>query len=134
MKKNVLFALWGVLFALCAGFGFVVHPGVAAKILMTMLSVVFFLPPALLLHQAASRKDRPLAQLIRNLSAASLAVTLVLIIANFLSAFGSATLGNILHNLLVILSAPMVCSQYWVLSLFLWACLMVSSVNILKRK
>ena len=134
MKKSVLFALWGVLFALCAGFGFVSNPGAAGGILMTMLSVAFFAPPALLLRQAAAQKDRPLAQLIRNLSAASLALTLVLIIANFLSAFGGAALGNILHSLLVILSTPMVCSRYWVLSLFLWACLMVSSVNILKRK
>ena len=133
MKKSVLFALWGVLFVLSAGFGFVSNPGVAGSILMTMLSVAFFVPPALLLHQAAAQKDRPLAQLIRNLSAASLALTLVLIIANFLSAFGGAALGNILHSLLVILSTPLVCSRYWVLSLFLWACLMVSSLNILKR-
>ena len=134
MKKSVLFALWGVLFILSAALGFVAYPGNAAKILMTLLSVAFFVPPALLLHQAADRKDRALAQLIRNLSAASLAVTLVLIIANFLSAFGGATLGSILHSMLVILSAPMVCSQYWALSLFLWACLMVSSLQILKRK
>lgn len=134
MKKNVLFALWGVLFILCAALGFVAYPGSAVKILMTLLSVAFFAPPALLLQQAAARKDRALAQLIRNLSAASLAVTVVLIIANFLSAFGGATLGNILHSLLIILSAPMVCSGYWALSLFLWACLMISSLNILKRK
>ena len=134
MKNRYLFALWGVLFILCAALGFVAQPGIAMKILMTLLSIVFFAPPALLLRRAARGNDRPLAQLIRNLSVASLVLTAVLIIANFLSAFGGVVLGNMLHSMLVIISAPMFCSGYWVLSLFLWACLMVCSLNILKRK
>ena len=60
--------------------------------------------------------------------------TLVLIIGNFFSVLGSARLGSILHTLLIIVSSPMICSQYWALSLFLWACLMISSIGILKQK
>jgi hypothetical protein len=42
--------------------------------------------------------------------------------------------GNLLHILLIIVSAPMVCGQYWVLSLFLWACLMIWAQKLLKKK
>lgn len=134
MKKTYLFALWGGLFVLCAALGFLPASGTALKILMTLLSVVFFVPGALLLHLAAQNGDRNTAALVRNLAAASLALTAVLIIANFFSVLGSATLGNILYSILVIVSSPMVCSGYWVLSLFLWACLMFWAMKILRQK
>ena len=134
MKKSYLFALWGGLFVLCAALGFIPSPGAALKILLTLLSVVFFIPGALLLRHAALNKDRNTATLVRNLAAASLVLTLVLIIGNFFSVLGSARLGSILHTLLIIVSSPMICSQYWALSLFLWACLMISSIGILKQK
>ena len=134
MKKSYLFALWGGLFVLCAALGFIPSPGAALKILLTLLSVAFFIPGALLLRYAALNKDRNTATLVRNLAAASLVLTLVLIIGNFFSVLGSARLGSILHTLLIIVSSPMICSQYWALSLFLWACLMISSIGILKQK
>ena len=134
MKKSYLFALWGGLFVLCAALGFIPSPGAALKILLTLLSVVFFIPGALLLRHAALNKDRNTATLVRNLAAASLVLTLVLIIGNFFSVLGSARLGSILHTLLIIVSSPRICSQYWALSLFLWACLMISSIGILKQK
>ena len=134
MKKHYLFALWGGLFAICAALGFIPAPGTALKILLTLLSVAFFIPGALLLHLSAKSGDRELAKLVRNLAAASLAFTLILIVANFFSALGGETLGNILYSVLVIVSAPMVCSGYWALSLFLWACLMVGAIQILRQK
>ena len=98
MKKSYLFALWGGLFVLCAALGFIPSPGAALKILLTLLSVVFFIPGALLLRHAALNKDRNTATLVRNLAAASLVLTLVLIIGNFFSVLGSARLGSILHT------------------------------------
>ena len=133
MKKSYLFALWGGLFVLCAALGFIPSPGAALKILLTLLSVAFFIPGALLLRYAALNKDRNTATLVRNLAAASLVLTLVLLIGNFFSVFGSARLGSILHTLLIIVSSPMICSQYWVLSLFLWACLMICGWKKLKK-
>ena len=130
MNKKVLFVLWGVLFILCAGLGFVPEPQSAWKVAMTVLSVLFFLPPALLLWQA----DRNTAMLIRNLSLLSLGVTLVVLILNFVLAVSSETLGNVLHYVLVVVSAPMICSGYWVLSLFLWACLLMVSLKKLRKK
>lgn len=132
MKKHILFALWGSLFALCAALGFVNSPGTALQILMTLLSVACFIPGALLLYLSVQSRDRDLTLLVRNLSAASLVLTAVLIIANFLSAFGSAALGDLLHSLLIVVSSPMVCSGFWALSLFLWACLMIGAMTILK--
>ena len=129
MNKKTLFVLWGVLFILCAGLGFVPEPQGALRMVLTALSVLFFLPPALLLYRA----DRNTALLVRNLSALSLGVTLLTLSLNFVLAVSTETLGNILHTILVIVSAPMLCSGYWVLSLFLWACLLMGSLKLLKQ-
>jgi hypothetical protein len=125
MNKKTLFVLWGILFILCAGLGFIPASAGAAKGLMTTLSVLFFLPPALLLWQS----DRETAMLIRNLSVLSLGVTMLTLILNFVMAVSSEFLGTVLHYILVIVSAPMICSGYWVLSLFLWACLLMVSLK-----
>ena len=125
MNKKYLFILWGVLFVLCAGLGFL--PETSGW--TTAASVLFFLPPALLLYKG----DRNTVLLVRNLSALSLGVTLVTLILNFVLAVSSETLGNILHYVLTIVSAPMMCSGYWVLSLFLWACLLMVSLKRLKK-
>ena len=125
MYKKYLFPLWGALFILCAGLGFLPE----SQGWMTALSVLFFLPPAVLLYQ----KERHSVLLVRNLSALSLAVTLLTLSLNFVLAVSSETLGNILHYILVIVSAPMICSGCWVLSLFLWACLLMASLKILKK-
>ena len=130
MNKKVLFVLWGVLFILCAGLGFVPEPAGALKGLMTALSILFFLPPALLLWNA----DREISLLVRNLSALSLGVTLATLILNFVLAVSSEFLGNVLHYVLVVVSCPMICSGYWVLSLFLWACLLMVSLKNLRKK
>ena len=129
MNKKILFAIWGVLFLLCAGLGFIPEPQGAAKGLMTALSVLFFVPPAVLLY----RCDRDTSLLIRNLSLLSLGVTLVTLILNFILAVSSEFLGTVLHYILVVVSAPMICSGYWVLSLFLWACLLMASLKMQKK-
>ena len=125
MNKKMLFVLWGVLFVLCAGLGFVPELQGFLKGLMTALSILFFLPPAWLLYKG----DRETVLLIRNLSALSLGVTLVTLILNFVLAVSSEFLGTVLHYVLVVVSAPMICSGYWVLSLFLWACLLMAGLK-----
>ena len=91
-------------------------------------AIAFFVPPFVLLY----RGDRDTVLLIRNLSALSLGVTLVVLILNFVLAVSSETMGNLLHIVLTIVSAPMLASGYWVLSLFLWACLLMASLKKLK--
>ena len=134
MNKKLYFALWGGLFAVCAGLGFIPEPTGFLKVLLVMLSIGFFVPGFLLLNLASKTGDSHTLTLIRNLCALSLALTVVLLVANFLSVLGSEILGDILYYVLVIVSTPMVCSQYWVLSLFLWAYLMIASIKALRKK
>ena len=124
MKKQVLFGLWAGLFIVCAGLGFIPEPESALQILMTLLSLFFFLPPAMLLYEAGRNQDRATILLIRNLAVLSLVSTMILLILNFLTVLSSETFGQILHYMLVIISSPMICSGHWVMSLFLWACLL----------
>ena len=119
MSNTVLFALWGALYALCAGLGFVTAPGATLRLLMILLYVAMFVPP-FLLTKRGSRRTR---LLVRKLSLAWLMVTGVLLPCNFLCVMASETLGNFLHGLLTIVSSPLVCSDSWALTIFLWACL-----------
>lgn len=125
MKNRNLFIAWGVLFILCAVLGFIPAAEGVGRLLMTGISVLFFLPPALVIRAG----DREQLLLIRNLSLLSLGLSVVLLILNFLTAFRSEALGNVLHALLTVVSCPMIASGHWALSLFLWACLLVASMK-----
>ena len=129
MKNRFLFALWGAMFILCAGLGFIPEPAGVLKGLLTGLAILFFLPPAMLVWKGRREKDRTLLLLVRNLSIASLSLSVVLIIANFLTAFRSKLMGDILHGVLVVVSSPMICSGHWAMSLFFWACLLIASLK-----
>lgn len=129
MNKNAYFALWGGLFILCAGLGFIPEPAGAVKWLLVVLAVVFFIPPALLIRAAAREKDTVTLKLVRDLSALSLGLTVAAIIGNFLTLMASEAAGNALYIILIIVSTPMVCGQYWLLSLFLWAFLMLFCIS-----
>ena len=129
MSNTVLFALWGALYALCAGLGFVTAPGPVLRLLMITLSLALFVPPFLLNRKG----ERRTLMLVRNLSLAWLIVTAILLPGNFLSALGSATLGNILHSLLTMLSSPLICSDSWALTIFLWACVFFDARAKLKK-
>ena len=137
MTRKNLFVLWGVMFVLCAGLGFVPLNGNLTGVvqgLLTAVSVLFFLPPAVLVYRAEKSGDRDTLKLVRNLSLASLVLTLVLLVLNLVAAVGSQLLGNFLHGILVVVSVPMLCSGYWALSLFLWACLLMASLKFLRKK
>ena len=134
MSKKFSYTLWGALFILCAGLGFIPAPAGFLKFLMVALSLAFFAVPACLVKQLEKERNRMHLTVIRNLALTSLVLTVALIIANFFSLMAPEGLGNALYVLLVIVSAPMVCSQYWVLSLFGWACLMLWTRSLLKKK
>ena len=133
MNTTAYYALWAGLFLLCAGLGFIPEPQGFGKFCLVLLSIGFFIPPALLLRHAEKKDDAYNIRLVRNLAFTSLILTLVLIIANFMSVLAPEAVGNILYTLLAIVSAPMVCSQYWVLSLFGWACLMIYGTTLLRK-
>lgn len=127
MKHRGLFALWGGLFILCAGLGFIPEPAGVLQNLLTLLAVACFVPPVVIIWQERREEDSPERKLVRNLSALSLGLTLVTLVANFLTAISSETLGTVMHYVLVIVSSPMICSGYWAGSLFCWACLLVAA-------
>ena len=122
MKINkFLFPLWGGMLILCAGVGFIPEPAGALKVAMTVLAVLSFLPPLVLVLRGSDAQRH----LVRCLAAASLGLTLALLVANLMTVTASETVGTVLYYLLVIVSSPMVCSGYWALSLFLWAFLLI---------
>ncbi len=133
MNTLSYYTVWAGLFILCAGLGFIPEPQGFLKFLMMILSIGFFLPPAFLLRHARKRGEKHTMETVRNLALGSLVLTFVLIIANFLSLMASEAVGNALYVILTIVSAPMICAQYWVVSLFLWACLMIGAQRMLKK-
>ena len=134
MKNKSLLAIWGIFYIICAGLGFIPEPEGVVRIFLTVISILFFVPPAILLFDAFSAGDEKTIRLIRLLSAASLGVTLLLMILSILTAMASEAVGNLMHVLLVVFSTPMFCSNYWALSLFLWAALLTASFPAKKKE
>ena len=134
MTVTAYYTLWAGMFVLTAGLGLIPEPTGFTKICLVILSIGFFVPPACLLKAAEKRNARMHMQIVRNLAFTSLVLTIVLVIANFLSLRASVLVGNVLYILLCVVTAPMVCSQYWVLSLFGWACLMLWAHSLLRKK
>ncbi len=130
MNKKLLFALWGGFYVLCAAIGFLPTADGVPGILRTLLAILFFLPPLLLIRTGEIQTLR----LIRNLSAIWLVLTTALIIGNFLTVGASLRLGNMLFALLAIISSPMICGQIWVISLFGWSYLMFAAMGGLRTK
>ena len=133
MHKKTLCILWGALFILCAGLGFIQERQGIMNLFLLLCSLCFFVPPALLVLKAAKEGDEPFLRLIRNLSALSLLFTLILIVLNILSARWPAAAGNFLNTLLILVSSPMFCCGNWFLSMFLWAFLMIVSIRAMKK-
>lgn len=134
MKQKALFVLWGGLFILCAGLGFIPQPEGFLRGLMTAAALGFFLVGWLILYRADKTGDRDSLLLVRNLSLLSLGLTLLLLVFSFLTLNVSQRMGDLVHVILVIVSSPMICSGYWALSMFLWACLLLTARSYLKKK
>lgn len=127
MKEKLLYAAWACLYILCVGLGFVPNPVGFGKFLLIATGVIFFLPGWMLLYESWQTGNAQIRVRVRILSVLSLSLTLGLIIANFFSVNASTEVGNLLYELLALVSAPMLCAQSWVLSMFLWACLLFAS-------
>ena len=134
MNRTSFYTVWAGLFILCAGLGFIPAPAGFLKFLLIGLTLGFFAVPGWFLTWLDKRGDKLHIRIVRNLSLASLGLTIGLILLNFVSFMASEAVGTMLHILLIIVSAPMICGQYWVLSLFLWACLMIWAQKLLKKK
>ena len=123
-----LYCGWGVLYVLCVALGLLQTTELIIRIALLIISLIFFLPGAMLLYNGLKHGDRKTVLQVRWISIASLVLTLLGLIALFLcAASGSEAAVDIAFEALLVVSAPMVCSQYWVVSLFLWSCLLSAS-------
>ena len=127
MKERILYIVWAVLYAICAALGFYGEAQGVGKVLFVLTALIFFLPGIGLLVLGFQEKNRKILNRVRIISAISLVLTLCFLVANVAVAAGAETTNKVLHVLLVLVSAPMLCGQYWAMSLFLWACLLFAS-------
>ena len=133
MREKILYGCWAGLYILCVGLGTIEEPAGLGKAVMVLLSVLFFLPGAMLLHDGQRAGDRKAVRRIRWIALGSLVLTLALLVANFCAVHASEAVGQALYDILLLVSAPMICSQYWMLSMFLWACLLFASLKKLPK-
>ena len=126
MSKNYLYMTWGVLYIVTAALGFIPEVDGPAAAGMTLLSIVFFVPGFILLYRGEKKP-------VLTLSVISLALTVLCLVLNVWSVGMSADMGDFLYWVLALVSAPMFCSRFWVLSLFGWACLLMGSIMKLPR-
>ena len=97
------------------------------RLLKQAAAALCFVPPVVLRVLARRKGDDALRRLIRNLAALSLGLTAAIMALAVGTAVGSETLGNIVHGILTVISAPMICSEHWAASLFGWACLLAAA-------
>ena len=124
MKKKILIGLWIFLFIFCSAMGFIPNVAGVGKVLLWILSVLFFLPGMILLYDAYLQKDRKVLLGIRIVSIASLLLTVIFLVASIAAFNSAAVVGDTLQTILNVVSCPMMISPFWFLSLFLWAFLM----------
>ena len=132
MKTKSLWIAWGTMYVLCTLLAFIPAPTGFLRVLLLLLSLAFFVPGVILLYHGWKLGNRRLLRQIRILSILSLSLTLAALIANFLAVLAAEAVGTVVYVALLLVSTPMVCSGIWVVSLFLWACLLFATF--LKKK
>ena len=134
LSYKTLYMAWAAMFVLTAALGFAFPSAMGALlVLLRLISVVFFLPPAVILVRAKKTGAQFHVGLIRWLALASIILTAVLLVVNLLSALWPQWLGNALYAALVVVSAPMVCANHYALSLFLWGTLLAGTFYKVKK-
>ena len=132
MKKlsyRTMYCVWSAMFAVTAVLGLIfpeaAHP--AGRFALALTAAVFFLPPWLILTKARREKAGFHIRLVRWLCIGSLALTAALLILNLRSAGLGDLLGAAMNAALAVVSAPMVCSNFYALPIFLWGCLLADT-------
>ena len=132
--KYLLYGIWVFFYFVCGILGLMEPKTSLQALAMTGVSLLFFLPPALLLADAIKRKNEKTLKRLRFLSILSLGLTLIGFIVNIGAIHASEQTGLALYRILNFLSVPMICSRHYVLSLFLWAALLFSTFSKLYKK
>lgn len=132
--KGILKALWVGMYILCLVLSFLPSPSSGTKVLLMIFAALFFVAPFADVYFSWKRQDHQELRLVRLVCLISLGATLVCLVANVLSVLGGEALGNVLYALLVLVSVPMICGQYWAYSLLLWAILLWCAIAALGKK
>jgi len=135
MTKRNLYIAWAAMYVLCAGLGFIPNPRGTAYAILFIIALLFFIPPAILTWRAIQDGDMPELKRIRVICLVWLGLTLTMLALNFLSVSFTAAAGQFVYWLLILVSAPMICGQVWVVPIFLWGCLLSAAwQEIFKRR
>lgn len=126
-KEIIAYSLWLCLYILCVGLGTVEEVAGIGKVLFILTSLIFFLPGAYLLHLGKREGNKKILLRVRVTAICSLALTVIVFCANVIAVSADASVGRFLYDLLNLVSAPMFCAQYWIISIFLWACIFSAS-------
>lgn len=126
-KKGKLYVAWGIMYVICTILGFINTDNGLLQAIFALVSMGFFLPGGILLYEAVGEKDKKTICTVRYLSIASLSLTVLTLIGNVLTLPASEAVGDRMYGLLIVVSTPMISSQAWAISLFLWACLLMGS-------
>ncbi len=140
LNKYILLAIWAGMYVLCAVLGFLPPQEGANQALLVIMALLFFLPPALVIYRSWLDKDKKLLRLLRLIALVVLIATVTVLVINLLSVAlilvmpesAALIVGDMLYYLLILVSNPMICGQYWGIGLIGWAALLWSSIYGLK--
>lgn len=132
LNKYILAAIWIGMFILCAVLGYLPPQEGANKWMLAIFALLFFLPPALLVYLGWTEKDRKLVKLLQKISLIVVISTVALLVINLLSVAlilvmpesTALIVGDILYYLLILVSTPMICGQFWGIGLLGWILLL----------
>ena len=127
-KKTVLYIVWACMYILCVGLGTLTDVSPLGVAVLALIGVAFFVPGFFLAADGLKKKNRKDLFLLRMVCICSLSLTALALVGNFLSVQASAELGAVMYDMLALVSAPMLCIQYWAISIFLWACLLMLTI------
>ena len=122
------------MYIICVGLGSAETNSPFLILMMGLLAFGFFVPGILLVHQGVTTENKKILRRVRIISIASLLLTLSMMIINIRYTLADQEVGLVLNDLLNLVSAPMFCSFWKWTSLFLWACLFISSFPRLWKK
>ena len=128
---KALYLMWAFMFVLTAVLGFL-YPNVTEatqKLPLQLATGAFFIPPWAIMTRANNEGTEKHILVVRNLALCSVTLTCVLMALNIYSAGMSPALGQALNAALTIISAPLVCSNFYVMPLFLWGTLLMGAFS-----
>lgn len=127
MKTKNIFLVWLGIYILCLLLSFIPAESLALQVVQQIFSVVFFVPGFWLLWQGLQRKDAQCIRHLRLISGLSLSLTTVAFLANLFAIVASDFISTLMRAFLLVVSVPMPISGFWAFSLFLWACIFLST-------